>query len=221
MKNEDKTQIMLDESPVVAQSIDESRRSFSKRGLIAPVILTLANRSAWGANACIGSGFQSYAAAKADGRVISHAAVNSDTNTGWKKPRQSLPATSSDGWYEAIKDWPAQLIPVRKNGSKREYEVFIDGQWKKLTTTDGKEVYYTFDQVRSTFRAIGFVDQLIQGSKNFNTIYDVLGGTFGRELLAYQVASEINKSYVDNSSTPFPVLVTLDDFRLFYRECVN
>lgn len=218
MKNEDKTQIMLDESPVVAQSIDESRRSFSKRGLIAPVILTLANRSAWGANACIGSGFQSYAAAKADGRVISHAAVNSDTNTGWKKPRQNLPATPGDGWYEAYQTWPKGLIPVRRNGTANEYEVFTAGAWKKRNNGQ----FYTRNQVRSTFSGDkAFIDQLITGGSAVNTIYDVLGGTVGGNLLAYQVASEINKSYVDNSSTPFPVLVTLDDFRLFYRECVN
>jgi len=58
MSNENKEQESIEND--VNVTVDKSKRKFSKAGIVAPVIMTLANRPAWGAqNMCSISGFDS------------------------------------------------------------------------------------------------------------------------------------------------------------------
>jgi hypothetical protein len=58
---ENNQQVKSDENQQANRKVDNSRRSFAKKSAaIAPIVLTLANRSAWaGTNICQ-SGFASY-----------------------------------------------------------------------------------------------------------------------------------------------------------------
>lgn len=81
-------------------SVNKSRRSFSKWGVAAPVIMTLANRSAWAeTNTCTPSGFQSARAG-----IASHTTTRSNPNwlspIGWKsidKATWPVPASTTLG----------------------------------------------------------------------------------------------------------------------------
>lgn len=81
MKIEDKK----GNNSVESQTVDKSRRSFSKKGVIAPVIMTLANRSAWGGEFCVAN-------QSATGILSFAAGLNSLTTvtpiTDWKTPQE-------------------------------------------------------------------------------------------------------------------------------------
>lgn len=188
--------------------VDESRRSFAKVGVgIFPVMMTLANRSAWGANACLGSGFQSYSQAVDNNVVLSHAATNRSTNLKWKKPRSGLPATTTgDGWLELLSSWPAGIIPVsHKSNPADRYEKWDGSKWTGN---------YKYDDARQL--GIVFIDQLFSGGSATQTIYEAL---HVETLLAYQIATEFNRR-VNTADTPLPSLISLADYELFYSECV-
>ncbi len=99
MKSENKKETIVEYDQNTAQSVDKSRRSFSKRGLIAPVMLTLANRSAWGGtNMCTQSGFTSFQAG------VSAGAASNVKNDDWKTPVAWASATTwPDGFGRATK----------------------------------------------------------------------------------------------------------------------
>jgi hypothetical protein len=210
MKSEDQKEIKLENDQNIGLSVDKSRRSFSKKGLVAPVIMTLANRSAWGANACVGSGFGSYSIAVTK---PSHSALV--PISGWKQPKNGLPV-ARDGWYELPGSWPAGFSPVHKlptapNPAEPE-KIYTSpiGAWSSEKTIAEVLVFYPSTVV--------FVTQLGTGYTAFDptlTIYDALnaGGN-----LAYELAGFLNAA--QTPSTPFPLLGP-GDYVLFYSNCVS
>lgn len=228
MNTEDKKEISSIESRNVDQVVDKSRRSFSKKGLVAPVMLTLANRSAWGANACLGSGFQSYALAVKNGVTPSHSALDNTTagTSSWKSPQV---------WYDSFASWDKTVFfPVRQvpalGGTDRIYEMYsvpfgpsgsATVTWHSKTSTKN----YKLSEVDSlTSPAVWRVKQLFGGSysDNVTTIYDALSkynsANQTEKLLAYQVATKMNDILF---SLPYPPeLIILDDYILFYDNCV-
>lgn len=82
MSLENNEQVKSGENQEHSAKVDNSRRSFAKKSAaIAPVIMTLANRSAWGGtNVCSNSGWNSFHAA--GNRIASHAAIV--PNNQWK-----------------------------------------------------------------------------------------------------------------------------------------
>lgn len=210
------------ESTDPGAELNKSRRSFAKGGLIAPVMMTLANRSAWGANACIGSGFQSYAAAAKNGQALSHAALDkSSAGTGnWQTPQ---------AWYDSYASWnTGSFFPVRAGtslgGSARIYEVYsvasgaTSPSWHGKTSTKK----YNLSDVNGLASSANWrIYQLFGGSDTVTTIYDALSkysGTDGQKLLAYQVATKMNDMLYP---LPYPPqLISLDDYMRFYSNCV-
>jgi hypothetical protein len=220
MKNEEKTQIKTSGSPDAVHSVDESRRSFSKKGLIAPVIMTLANRSAWGANACVGSGFQSYSAAVKNGQTLSHAAPNPDGSSpyaDWKTPAEW--GEDSDS---ARSSWPYRLnrtprvVPVRTNPSNSSRFQRWGNTQNGLTWTGN----LTLSNARTNWDK-AFLDQLLgSGYSTTMTIYQQLQSNTS-DLLAYQIATAMNLLiYPVSVPTPNFTVFTLEEFVLFYNNCL-
>jgi len=83
MSLENNQPVKSDENQEHSAKVDNSRRSFAKKSAaIAPVILTLANRSAWGGtNICSQSGFASY---NNVGFIESHVVTNTPNGISWK-----------------------------------------------------------------------------------------------------------------------------------------
>ncbi len=216
MSLENNQQVKSDENQEHSAKVDNSRRSFAKRSAaIAPVIMTLANRSAWGAgisNACVGSGlaFQSYITAKDKGIALpSHHVVTKVS--GWLKPKQSLPGGSAPGWYETI-PWPNGYLPYHylgTTGVNEEYAPSIgNGSWNENSNAKVKR--------RDLPTGIIFVDQLNIGDyPNTLTLFDALNGS--NITLAYDIAAILNQA--NTPSVAFPTLLTDDDYARFYAEC--
>jgi hypothetical protein len=201
MKNEEKTQIKTSGSPDIVHSVDESRRSFSKKGLIAPVIMTLANRSAWGGtNMCTQSGFASY---QDQGKFVSHAAH--EGNNGWKSP---------SGWA-GVDPWPSNSGLVRAN-YRNNSNNFSSSSWSGRKTLAEVLEYETINKViilRDTFNGI---------SANVTnvTLWEVLNNNVTNKL-DYEIATVLN-----NAVSPVPSYflgdnVPLADFEEFYINCVG
>ncbi len=94
MSLENNQQVKSDDNQEHSAKVDNSRRSFAKRSAaIAPVIMTLANRSAWGGtNVCSNSGWNSFH--EAGNRIASHEAIVKNTNWQSYDNWQSTPTTS-------------------------------------------------------------------------------------------------------------------------------
>ncbi|WP_446810202.1 hypothetical protein ACH50O_00965 [Methylomonas sp. 2BW1-5-20] len=99
-----------------AQLIDKTRRTFTKVGVVAPVIMTLANRPAWGSGTkvdCQVSGFTSL-------HVKGNGAVSGVTQTGSCGFSQCTPKFWHDNCgltgYGADK-WPKSCAPGQDDGT--------------------------------------------------------------------------------------------------------
>ncbi len=95
MSLENNQPVKSDENQEADRKVDNSRRSFAKKSAaIAPVIMTLANRSAWGGEFCVGNqsvqGFDSYAGGLG---MNSHTTKTPQSN--WKNPGYWLNNTNS------------------------------------------------------------------------------------------------------------------------------
>jgi hypothetical protein len=205
------------ESQDAKQKIDNSKRSFSKKTF---VIMTLANRAVLGANACIGSGFQSFAVALKNGQMLSHSAPNFSgisPYADWKKPSEW--GEDSDS---ARCSWSYQLnisqrvVPVRQNPANlNRYQ-----RWGN--TSNG--ITWTGNRTQRDANASwdkAFLDQLLgSGYPNNVTIYQQLQSNTS-DLLAYQIATAMNLLiYPVSVPTPNFDVFTLDEFVLFYNNCI-
>lgn len=101
MNTEEIKIVKSDEAQQIQPMVDKSRRSFSKAGLVAPVILTLANKTALGATPyhCTVSGQQS-------GNHSGNHDFNTPCNVGfspgaWKEPLSGNGDGSLDQWLKA------------------------------------------------------------------------------------------------------------------------
>lgn len=212
MNLKDQKEEVSPESQKSGRNIDNSRRSFSKKGLIAPVIMTLANRSAWGANACLATGFQSYAAAVANGQVLSHAAPDLTATVGWKSPRSGAPQGSSDGWADDgnLSSWPSGIIPLRrKAGNAVRFQ-----RWDSNSNSWINSDNFTITEARAL--GTGFVNQLLGIGSSTRTIYDAM--LTDTTTLAYDCATAINMTI---KPIELPVFASVADYELFYTNCVS
>jgi hypothetical protein len=213
---ENNQQVKSDENQEHSAKVDNSRRSFAKKSAaIAPVIMTLANRSAWGAgisNACVGSGlaFQSYITAKDKGIALSHH-VKTQVS-GWLKPRQSLPSgTAALGWYETI-SWPNGYLPYHF------IEIQDGDEWYAPSTGGGNWNQNSNARVKRNELPAGKIfvsDVSISGYATTLTLFDALNGS--DITLAYDIAAVLNQA--NTPSVAFPTLLTDDDYARFYAEC--
>lgn len=106
MKAKDKDVASLPETIKETKPVDQSRRSFAKVGAaVVPVVMTLANRSAWGAGSQLCdanqslAGIQSYQAVANQSHYASNVANNS-----WKTPEQWVAAINGDTTYQTLID---------------------------------------------------------------------------------------------------------------------
>lgn len=196
-------------------NVNSSRRSFSKKGLFAVPLLTLANRSAW-ANYCVASGFQSFAIAARLGQTLSHGAFIPPSGSGWKNAAGwLLQVTSVPGMA-----WPNSYIPTRmKTTGAGRYEILnvLTGVWSGNYLATDPAI------------AKGFVTSLLPGSSDSRTIYTVLlTNSPTDKILLYQIASEFNKM-ISTSAIPFPNLtgeifningIAMSDYEIFYSSCI-
>lgn len=184
------------------KSINASRRAFSKNGLIAPFIMTLANRSAWGGtNMCTQSGFASFSA---QGGVVSHTAHIK--NTGWKTPA---------GWADEP-NWPANSGLGRAT---------YDSSRQKFTSDSGLWVgEKTLAEVKEFEKSLGGVIVLRQtfNKNNNNNTVTLLAelSENNLELIDYRIATLLN-----NAVSPVPSYFLLDDvpeedYQEFYANCI-
>lgn len=101
MNLENNQPVKSDENQEHSTKVDNSRRSFAKKSAaIAPVILTLANRSAWGGEFCVVT--QSVTGVASYTPLSSHTKATRNSNwvtpSGWKSWRDSqAPGTRYPG----------------------------------------------------------------------------------------------------------------------------
>jgi hypothetical protein len=192
--------VKSDDNQEHSTKVDNSRRSFAKKSAaIAPVIMTLANRSAWGANACTGSVFNSFAAAE-----TSHAAYQAVS--AWRQPSSGMPiSTSKLGWYESISEWPSTYAAATKQAADQFKSSLWSGNKSRST-------------IESEYPGIKFfVDQLGKFTStppSDLTIYDALKNSSW----AYIVAAVLNQA--KTPGIPFPKLVTDAELIKFYSNCI-
>jgi hypothetical protein len=209
--------VKSDDNQEHSTKVDNSRRSFAKKSAtIAPVILTLANRSAW-ANSCVFSGFQSFAIAAKLGKNLSHGAFTPPSGSGWK---------NSIGWFSQVNTfpsvgWPNGYIATRINpgNSSGKYQILnlSTGFWEGNYSATDSSI------------AKGFVNSLLPGSSDNRTIYTVLlTNSSIDKILLYKIASEFNKM-ISTSAIPFPNLTgeifningqNISDYEIFYSSCI-
>ncbi len=108
MSLENNEQVKSDDNQEHSAKVDNSRRSFAKKSAaIAPVIMTLANRSAWGGtNVCSNSGWNSFHAA--GNRIASHPAIVK--NNQWKSYTYWATATSWPGSFNPSTSTVADIV---------------------------------------------------------------------------------------------------------------
>lgn len=106
MSSESNKAVKPGDSQNAQQKVDRSRRSFTKVGAaVVPVMMTLANRSAWGAGSQLCDANQSLAGIQSYQAVAnqSHYASNV-ANIHWKTPQQWLLAINGNTTYQSLID---------------------------------------------------------------------------------------------------------------------
>lgn len=221
--------------PETQEKIDRSKRKITQRGLAVPAILTLASRSAWGADICTPSGFDSF---NAPGALVSKA-VNRP-NPNWLTPsqwRDVTPISSSSKTSDcifllgedrcttttSIKATIGNTIAcgvayvqyVGPTQNQKDYREVADFDlWDNGINDSEKDKNYAFV---TSLGLIIFVNQLLGFGSTTDTIYDALAGN---DLTAYQLANALN-----NCVSPLPEAIlnsnSLSDIQQFYSSCVG
>lgn len=185
-----------DETQSISQPLDKSRRSFAKKSAaIAPVIMTLANRSAWaGTNPCTESGFKSFTA---PGAVHSH--VVYVPNTNWKKPN------GPNGWTDINSVWPSGYGRAEKqlSGKFTSPDLVWSGEIDLAALIALEPPTGTTKYLQNTTTGVTYFDALKPS-----------------DLLSYEIATGFN-----NILSPIPpsFLATNPDlpaYQAFYNNCV-
>jgi hypothetical protein len=202
MNVKDSKIVESDESQNIRQPMDKSRRSFAKKSAaIAPVIMTLANRSAWGGtNMCSQSGFQSFAA---PGAVLSNVAHVKNTN--WRNPN------GTNGWSSTT-SWPVGFGRATKIAPGGNIK-FTSADW-----SGNKDLSYVQDLENGSGAKKYLVNPTFSTSADKNlTLLDALANT---DILVYQIATALNNTISPVPSYFLTSTVTLSEFQTFYANCV-
>jgi hypothetical protein len=128
---ENNQQVKSDENQQANRKVDNSRRSFAKKSAaIAPIVLTLANRSAWaGTNICQ-SGFASYTT---PGFVVSHMANQPPSGSQW---RNYIGWRTDSRAANLLNDQLKKVWPVYEGTVYANYKV---GEVLNLSVGDDRE----------------------------------------------------------------------------------
>jgi hypothetical protein len=181
---------------------NKSRRTFTKSGaIVAPVILSLANRSALANNMCSVSGYISYHAA---GAIQSH--TNNQPNVGWLTPITSV---SKQGWYEST-TWPSGFGRCSMNGTSSSY--YSTTLWSGAKTFSQVQTFET--QNKMTLLLADLFSSLYSG--NAATLLDALAHN---DLTAYRIASALNNAVSPMPSYLLSSACTLQEYQTFYAAC--
>jgi len=174
--------------------VDKTKRKFSKAGVVAPIILTLANRPAWG-NAqtkCAISGFDSLAI---EGNKVS--GITFDTNESCGALLSDTAWTSDSGRVS----WPINYIPAHvTNSSAGKYEVY---------TPSGTATYNNQNQFDTAFPippSMIYVYQIFNSHPDpSETIYDALISASSAQFL-----KDMLSLYLSRENGAYTVLSTAD-----------
>ena len=204
MKSKNNQQITVSDSQKSAEQVNKSRRSFAKVGaIVAPVIMTLANRSAWATDTCSQSGFTSFSNAN---HAVSN--VANVKNTNWKTPSA----------WSTVGTWPTGFGKATYSTSSTK---FMSGLWSGNKTLDEVKLFETGNNVKVLASSV--ISSVLSSSTV--TLVAALTDT-GNQLLAYQVATVLNNAVVVGGvqqKVPAYFLsgqATLAEFQTFYSNCV-
>lgn len=202
MSAENNKAVKSDESQNPKQTVDTSRRSFAKASAVfAPVMMTLANRSAWGGtNICTESGWNSYQGQNGN---VSHAAHVK--NAAWKKPSDT---STMLGWHETT-SWPSAFGIATDSGGG----AYTSSLWTDTKDFSGVQGYESTNHVVllvATLFPIDYVSSTL-------TLFDAL---VGGNLLSYRVATVLNNAMSPVPSYFMGTAATLEQYQDFYLNCV-
>lgn len=208
MSSESNKVVKPDESQNSQQTVDQSRRSFAKvSAAVVPVMMTLANRSAWGGtNICTQSGFASFT--NQNGRV-SHSANH--PNPLWKTPVN----------WAGTSAWPAGF----GRATYTEHEHHKDSEHDKEQERKFKSDLWSGGQDLAWVQEWEKTHVFVLAKSVFPAVADanltLLAALREDELLAYRVATALN-----NAVAAVPVYfltdqATLADFEAFYSSCIT
>jgi hypothetical protein len=203
MEYKNNEQNSASESQKAPEQVDNSRRSFAKVGaIVAPIIMTLANRSAWATDTCSQSGFTSFSNAN---HAVSN--VANVKNTNWKTPAAwALAAT-----------WPAGCGKATYNPTKLKFTSTLWSNNKDLAAVK------TWEATNAKVLASSVISGV--SSTSTATLLAALTDP-SNQLLAYQIATVLNNAVVVGGvqqTVPSYFLsgqATLAEFTTFYSNCV-
>jgi len=169
--------------------VDKSKRKFSKAGVVAPILITLANRPAWGnANSqCQISGFNSLAVI---GNQVSGVTYNPNESCG---ARFDWATNSNRG------TWPSPYIAVETVTSGSVYRVYNGGaqaDYQSLGLVEAANLGKSY-KVSDIFSS--FTDPTV-------TIYDILRSN--TNTASQQFLSDMLSLYFSNIAGVFTVVST-------------
>lgn len=204
MEYKNNEQNSASESHKAPEQVDSSRRSFAKIGaVVAPIIMTLTNRSAWATDTCSQSGFTSFSNAN---HAVSN--VANVKNTNWKTPTT----------WSTAGTWPTGYGKATYTGSSNK---FSSGLWSGNKTLTEVKTFETANNIKV------LASSVISGVSSLSTVTLLAALTdSSNQLLAYQVATVLNNAVVVGGvqqTVPSYFLsgqATLAEFTTFYSNCV-
>lgn len=208
MSSESNKVVKPDERQNAQQTVDQSRRSFAKVGAaVVPVMMTLANRSAWGGtNICTQSGFTSFTNQNG---VVSHSANN--PNPLWKNPEN----------WAATSTWPEGFGQAKyrfeTNGKSYTSNLWGGSQYKIKEVLDYENGKDTDHPNPSRIKVL-VASVLSSVTDETLTILDVLSNG---SLMAYRMATLLNNAVSPVPSYFLTDQVTLAEFKAFYSACAS
>jgi len=190
-------------------AVDKSKRSFAKAGVLAPVIMTLASRSALGAQVCTPSGFVS-----ATTTTVSGSNHNVVSCGGVSPGAYKTPYNGNDG------NWVTPYLPG--GASSAIHPEWFGNRSTPITSGEHKESNKTFENFDNKATPIGTL--MSEGFSYPNgylatyTMYDVLWMTGNEDidkLGAHLVAALLNAAaglYMSNHG------LTVADVKDMYKQ---
>jgi hypothetical protein len=191
--------------------VDNSRRSFAKKSAaIAPVIMTLANRSAWaGTNMCTQSGFHSF---NVQGAIHSH--IEHIPNPKWKYPADWA---KESNWPVGFGIATKVIVPDPKDPNKTVVRFESTSLWPGEQYTRVK-----VEQYELTHSVIILANPVFISTNPNLTLFDALDRPNSQpdnKLLAYKIATALNDAVYALPTEFAPQ--TQEDFDTFYGNCVE
>lgn len=207
MNAENNKVVEANESQNANQTVDKSRRSFAKVGVVAPVIMTLTSKTALGSvYQCSISGVQS-------GNTSSHASAPADCSAGagfspggwWQNASKS---GNSDGninqWCSAgINPFSIKFAAISPSTVKVK-QILVSGVWKLAVNENGGDKWLdVYAAIKSKFGAgaIATSFQSIFGGGSSVSLWDMLDQNNG-SLEWHAIADYLNALLFASGNAP-------------------